>query len=141
MGPLSAERIRSSARTLRAIRSSAPVATSAAATSVSMRVTSAARIRRVHISHARGMVVAVAETLALRLGASAASPLGILDPAGTQSPRVPHAHSEDEVKKPMQMGSGTERDNVVSTLVYVHESVGKVMVMLKRNTGKRSYVT
>merc|ERR1712226_841023 len=49
--------------------------------------------------------------------------------------------SDEEVKKPMQMGSGTERDNVVSTLVYIHQSVGKAMIMLKRNTGKRSYVT
>merc|ERR1712228_730309 len=49
--------------------------------------------------------------------------------------------SDEEVKKPMQMGSGTERDNVVSTLVYIHQSVGLAMIMLKRNTGKRSYVT
>merc|ERR1712025_1298958 len=33
------------------------------------------------------------------------------------------------------------RDNVVSTLVYVHESVYKAMLMLARNTNKRTYVT
>jgi len=39
------------------------------------------------------------------------------------------------------MGSGSERDNVVSSLVFIHESIFKAMVLLKRNTGKRTYVT
>jgi dynein heavy chain 1 len=64
-------------------------------------------------------------------------PGGEVDP-GTE---VEDYDSDEEVKKPMQKGSGTERDNVVSTLVYIHQSVGLAMIMLKRNTGKRSYVT
>merc|ERR1712130_1090885 len=38
-------------------------------------------------------------------------------------------------------GCGSERDNVVNSLVFIHQSIGKTMVILKRNTGKRTYVT
>merc|ERR1712025_1148945 len=41
----------------------------------------------------------------------------------------------------VNMGCGSERDNVVSSLVFIHESISKAMTLLKRNTGKRTYVT
>jgi dynein heavy chain 1 len=53
----------------------------------------------------------------------------------------PEGFEEEDMKKPMMMGSLSERDCVVSTLVFIHESVYKACVMLARNTGKRSYVT
>eukprot|EP00463_Aulacantha_scolymantha_P006667 TRINITY_DN874_c0_g1_i1.p1 TRINITY_DN874_c0_g1~~TRINITY_DN874_c0_g1_i1.p1 ORF type:complete len:366 (+),score=68.80 TRINITY_DN874_c0_g1_i1:174-1271(+) len=53
----------------------------------------------------------------------------------------PDYDSDDEVKIKINRGCGTERDNVVNSLVYIHETVFKAMEMLARNTNKRTYVT
>merc|ERR1711920_1043826 len=83
-----------SAPTAMATRSSAPQATSAVATPVLVRMMFAARMSWGTVSHARGMVVVVAEMHATHQAASAASHLGWRKPGGTQSPRPPSALGE-----------------------------------------------
>ena len=62
-------------------------------------------------------------------------------PGATNEVKKGYESDDDGEKPKMLQGSGTERDNVVSTLVYVHESVGKAMQMLARNTNRRTYIT
>jgi dynein heavy chain 1 len=62
-------------------------------------------------------------------------------PGSGEDTKTGYASDDENPKPKANMGSGTERDNVVSSLVYVHESVQKAMIMLARNTNKRTYVT
>merc|ERR1712061_645296 len=64
------------------------------ATPASARMMFAARMSWGTVSHARGMVVVVAEMHATHQAASAASHLGWRKPGGTQSPRPPSALGE-----------------------------------------------
>lgn len=55
--------------------------------------------------------------------------------------RAYDSDEETENKPKMEMGCGSERDNIVNSLVFVHETVIKACQALARNTNRRTYVT
>jgi dynein heavy chain 1 len=62
--------------------------------------------------------------------------------AAVATPAIGYTSDDEPDQKPqLVQGSGTERDCVVSSLVYVHNSVAKAMQLLARNTNRRTYIT